>query len=92
MSKFNIFKKREKEVKPVVMLISENTNDLFVDVEHLQEWRKERPLNEYYYGGLVLGFGKNVFVFDLKSCEFFMYVHNAGEEPKMAACEYVEER
>jgi len=56
--------------KPVIMIIPENTDDMFIDAEALQEYRKMRPIHEYFYGGLVLGFGINVFVFDLMSCEF----------------------
>lgn len=44
-------------------------DDMFIDVDEMQKWRKKRPLNEYFYGGLVLGFGKNVFVFSKDSIE-----------------------
>lgn len=55
----------------IIFLIPENTDDIFVDVEHLEAYREICPLHEHLYGGLVLGFGKNVFVFDVKACEFF---------------------
>jgi len=54
----------------IVFLVPANTNDLFVDVEYLQKYRKLSPLHEHFYGGLVFGFGKNVFVFDVKACDF----------------------
>jgi len=60
----------KKIFKPVIMIIPENTNDMFVDAEALQEYRKMEPIHEYFYGGIVLGFGKNIFVFDVNSCEF----------------------
>ncbi|MHA1225211.1 MAG: hypothetical protein ACTSPV_00545 [Candidatus Hodarchaeales archaeon] len=61
-----------KKIKPIIMLIPENSDDLFIDVSFMNNWRKEHPFNEMWlYTGLVLGFGKNVFVFDKHSCEFF---------------------
>lgn len=56
--------------KPLVFLIPEDSDDLFVDVDFMQAWRKSTPFNENYYQGLVLGFGKNIFVFAKDSVEF----------------------
>jgi len=73
-----------RKIYPIVFLMPKNTNDMFVDVEHLQEYLKARSLNkplkrkssdEYIWGGLALGcglaedLGKNVFVFDVESCD-----------------------
>jgi len=57
--------------KPITLLIPENTNDIFVDINHLHEWIKESLVNKIYYEHLKLGFGKNLFIFDVNSCEFF---------------------
>jgi len=47
-------------------------DDLFINVEYLEYYRKNP--RTYWdvtgYDGLVLGFGKNVFVFDIDSCDF----------------------
>jgi len=56
--------------KPIVFLIPEDSNDMFVDAVFLQRWRDSDPFNEHFYQGLMLGFGENVFVFDKDSVEF----------------------
>lgn len=63
--------KSKRKIKLIVFYMPENSDDMFVDVEFLNDYKKARPMNEYYYQGIVLGFGKNVFVFDRNSCEFF---------------------
>jgi len=60
-----------KKFKPVRGLIPKNTNDMFIDAGILQKYRKTEFLGEYFYGGIALGFGKNIFVFDVKSCDFY---------------------
>ena len=79
-----------KKFKPVLFLIPKNTNDMFVDVGYLNEWRKDAPFNEHYYGGLILEFGKSVFVFDVNACDFFFLARYVGGEPKMEICEIEE--
>lgn len=64
-------RRKRKRFKPVVFLIPENTDDLFINVEHLQLYKESSPMCRYFYEGLVLGFGKNIFVFDAESCDFF---------------------
>lgn len=63
-----------KKIKSIRMLIPENSDDLFVDEGLLEEYRKKEGMKWGPWGrpydGLVLGFGKNVFVFDVDSCEF----------------------
>ena len=75
-----------RKFKPVTGLIPENTNDMFIDVGFLQKYRGMSSMHEYFYSGLVLGFGKNVFVFDVKSCDFLFWVRYVGKEPRMEIC------
>ena len=85
-----LLKKTPEKFKPVTMIIPADTDDLFVDVEMLQGYRKISPICEHLYGGLVLGFGKNVFVFDVGSCDFLTWARYVGEEPRMEVCEVEE--
>jgi len=57
--------------KVAILFIPENSDDLFIDVFLMNSWRKEHPFDEMFLYRLALGFGKNVFVFDRRSCEFF---------------------
>ena len=60
--------------KPVLMCYeknSENSFDIFVDVGHLNKYRKTSPQREFYYQAIKPRFGINVFIFDIKACEFF---------------------
>ena len=61
-----------KKIKPVIFLIPENTNEVFIDVEKFVAWKNESPVNESYcrYGALVLG--RQIFVFDVNSCDFLI--------------------
>lgn len=65
--------------KPIVFYLE--GNDMFVDIEYLEKWRKSNPLNEIPYCGLIESFGggkkyrshpewkpNNVFLFDVNSC------------------------
>lgn len=61
-------------IKPVLMFYSrneKNTFDVFVDVGHLSRYRKTSPLREFYYQAIKPRFGINIFIFDIKACEFF---------------------
>lgn len=61
-----------KKIKPIIAIIPEDTDDLFIDMEYCQRYRKMGILNEYFYRGLILGFGKNVFIFDIEACDFLI--------------------
>jgi len=67
-----VIRKNRKKIKPIVMLIPENTDDIYIDVKALQRFRKEHISGEAIFGGWILDevFGKNIFVFDVSSCEF----------------------
>lgn len=74
MKSFNIFKKdRKKKLKPIIPITLYIDDNLYVDMEYLEQYRKNP--RSYWdvtgYEGIVLGFGINVFVFDVESCEFF---------------------
>ena len=66
------FKPKPHEI--IRMIIPENTDDLFIDIEMLEDYRKNP--RTYWdisgYSGIVLGLGKNVFIFDVNSCKFFI--------------------
>ena len=62
-----------KKVKPIIPVILYMDDNMFIDIEYL-EYYKKNPRSYWDvtgYAGLVLGFGKNVFVFDVKACDFF---------------------
>ena len=61
-----------KKIKPIIAVIPEDTDDLFIDLEYCQKYRKMSTLSEYFYRGLTLGFGKNVFIFDIEACDFLV--------------------
>lgn len=79
-----------KKFKPVIFLIPEGTNEVFIDIEQFIAWKKESPVNEAYCkdGSLVLG--RQVFVFDVKACDFLFWARYVGEEPRMEICEIEE--
>ena len=60
----------KKTFKPVIFLIPENTNEVFIDVEQFVAWKKESPVNEAYCRDGALVLGRQVFVFDVNSCDF----------------------
>ena len=68
---------KKQRIKPIELYITGNTpgslsrGEMFVDVEFLQKYRDSSPIHEYYYQGLKLTFVIDIFVFDVKSCEFF---------------------
>jgi len=51
-------------------------DNLFIDVEFLEKYRKSDSLGQGY-SGLILGLGENVFLFDVSSCE---YMNKRGEK------------
>lgn len=61
----------KRKIKPIVFYLPENVREMFVDVEFLDEYRKSGLLHEHWYQGLKLIFGIDIFVFDVKACEFF---------------------
>ena len=71
--------KKMKEFKPkfyevVHMIIPENSNDIFIDAQMLEDYRKN-PKTHWDvsgYEGIVLGLGINAFIFDVNSCKFFI--------------------
>ena len=72
-------------------IIPENTDDIFIDMKSLEYYRTSKNFwDKDCYNKLVLGLGKNVFVFDVKSCDFFFTVCYVGEEPKMEVCDIEE--
>lgn len=65
------FKPKDHDI--VYGIIPENTDDIFIDVKSLEHYRTSKKYwDRHCYNGLVLGFGKNVFVFDVESCDFFI--------------------
>lgn len=51
--------------------IEENSDDTFIDVKSLEHYRtSKRFWDKDCYKKLMLGLGKNVFVFDVESCDF----------------------
>ena len=58
----------------VYWFIPENSDDLFIDVKCLDDYRtSEHCDNRHCYEEIIAGisrFEKNVFLFDVKACEF----------------------
>lgn len=68
-----------KKFKPkfhdiIYWFIPENTDDLFIDIKCLEDYRTSESCdNRHFYEEAVSGisrFSKNVFLFDVNACEF----------------------
>ena len=43
---------------------------MFIDMKTLQCCKRDKLVPKRFYKNLVLGFGKDIFVFDINACEF----------------------
>ena len=52
----------------IILYIPENSDDLFTDINFYEDWFKSE-INPFTKAGAILGLGKNIFLFDIESCE-----------------------
>ena len=68
-----IIERRKKEIiQPdrVLMVAPGDEGNMYIDVELFNSYKSSSPFAAYFSEGVELGFGKNVFVFDINSCDF----------------------
>lgn len=73
---FAKMKEFEPELHEIVYcIILEDTNDLFIDIKHLEAYEtSDNRFNRSFYKEVVskiTEFGTDVFIFDIEACEFF---------------------
>ena len=52
------------------MVAPGDEGNMYIDVELFNSYKSSSPFAAYFSEGVELGFGKNVFVFDVNSCDF----------------------